>query len=255
MSIGPGVDRFAVGDRVTGATLVGAFAERVASRPPRSAGRPTASTWGRRGLRGGPPDRLPRAAQRGPGRARGVGRGARGGRRRRARHRRDAPSSGPGCWPRRRARRSWTVCRQKGAEAPWSTTRTEDLKERIKEITGGGADVVIDPVGGPFAERRCGRCAGAGGSSRWGSRRARSPASRSTWCCLKGVWVTGFTMEGLARHQRADVVRDEAEVAELLASGRVVPHICGRYPLEQAARALGPGRAAGRGQGPGRTEP
>ena len=30
---------------------------------------------------------------------------------------------------------------------------TEDLKVRIKEITGGGADAVIDPVGGPWSEQ------------------------------------------------------------------------------------------------------
>ncbi len=45
-----------------------------------------------------------------------------------------------------------------------STTATEDLKERIKEITGGGADVVVDPVGGPDAERPSGPCGGAAAS-------------------------------------------------------------------------------------------
>ena len=40
---------------------------------------------------------------------------------------------------------------------------TEDLKERIKEITGGGADVVLDPVGGPYAEQ-------ALRATRWGGR-------------------------------------------------------------------------------------
>jgi len=55
---------------------------------------------------------------------------------------------------------------------------------------------------------------------------------------LKGVVVTGFTMEGLGRYQAADVTRDVAEVAELLDSGRVVPHVGARYPLEEAGRAL-----------------
>ena len=44
------------------------------------------------------------------------------------------------------------VCVEKGAEATVNYG-TENLKERIKEITGGGADVVIDPVGGPWAEQ------------------------------------------------------------------------------------------------------
>jgi NADPH2:quinone reductase len=38
-----------------------------------------------------------------------------------------------------------------GAEAVIDYT-TEDLKTRIRELTGGGTDVVFDPVGGPHAE-------------------------------------------------------------------------------------------------------
>ena len=38
---------------------------------------------------------------------------------------------------------------------PWrpSTFDTEDVKDRIKEITGKGADVVLDPVGGDVSEQ------------------------------------------------------------------------------------------------------
>ena len=43
------------------------------------------------------------------------------------------------------------LCLELGAEAGVDYG-TEDLKVRIKEITGGGADVVVDPVGGPNAE-------------------------------------------------------------------------------------------------------
>ena len=55
---------------------------------------------------------------------------------------------------------------------------------------------------------------------------------------LKGVSVTGFTMEGLAKNQPDDILRDTTELAALLASGRVAPHIGGRYPLSQTAAAL-----------------
>src|SRR3954447_9087335 len=42
------------------------------------------------------------------------------------------------------------VCREHGADEVINYT-TEDLKERTKALTaGGGADVVYDPVGGPF---------------------------------------------------------------------------------------------------------
>jgi NADPH2:quinone reductase len=126
---------------------------------------------------------------------------------------------------------------EKGAEALVDYS-TEDLKARVKEVCGGAADVVVDPVGGPYAEA-------ALRALRWGGRfvsvgfaSGEIPRIPLNLVLLKGVWVTGFTMEGLGRHQASDVARDRAEVAELLASGRVVPHIGGRYPLERSAQAL-----------------
>ena len=44
------------------------------------------------------------------------------------------------------------LCRARGADATINYA-TEDLKERIRALTGGkGADVVVDPVGGSYAE-------------------------------------------------------------------------------------------------------
>ncbi len=43
------------------------------------------------------------------------------------------------------------VCAELGAEAGIDYT-SEDLKQRIKEITGDGADLVVDPVGDRWAE-------------------------------------------------------------------------------------------------------
>jgi NADPH2:quinone reductase len=43
------------------------------------------------------------------------------------------------------------TCRERGADETIDY-RIEDLKSRIKELTGGGADVVIDPVGGGHSE-------------------------------------------------------------------------------------------------------
>src|SRR3712207_8575920 len=41
------------------------------------------------------------------------------------------------------------AARAAGAEV---TVDYTDLKDRVREVTGGGADVVVDPVGGPTAE-------------------------------------------------------------------------------------------------------
>src|SRR5579884_3016369 len=42
------------------------------------------------------------------------------------------------------------VCRRRGAEALVDYDR-EDLKQRIRDVTGGGAQVVLDPVGGRYS--------------------------------------------------------------------------------------------------------
>ncbi len=129
------------------------------------------------------------------------------------------------------------LCRQRGAEAGVNYAN-EDLKVRIKEITGGGAQVVIDPVGGSAAEQAL-RALGWGGRFiTVGFASGEIPRIPLNLVLLKGVWVTGFTMEGFARHQAADRERDLAELAELTRSGRAVPYISATYPLDQVGRAL-----------------
>ncbi len=129
------------------------------------------------------------------------------------------------------------VCRQKGAEATVNY-QTEDLKERIKQITAGGADVVIDPVGGPWAEQ-------ALRAMRWGGRfvtvgfaSGEIPRIPLNLVLLKGPVVTGFTIEGVTRNRRHEVAAHDAELWELLATGKVVPHVGAVFPLAEGARAL-----------------
>jgi len=129
------------------------------------------------------------------------------------------------------------ACHEKGSAAEVDSTAF-DLKDQLKLATGGGADVVVDPAGGPAAEA-------AIRATRWGGRfvsvgfaSGEIPRIPLNLLLLKGVNVTGFTMEGLARNQPEDILRDNTELAELLASGRVAPHISHRYRLSEAAAAL-----------------
>ena len=184
-AVGPGVDGVAVGDRVMGSTMVGAFAEQVVvSASLAAAGRPRGRPGARRRRRAWPTARRTTPCAALPG---------------------SSPGSGWWCWapPAAWASPPWSwprcsgpsvvaaastaeklaLCLERGPR-PRSTTARRTSKERIKEITGDGADVVIDPVGGP--SRRAGAaCVALGRPVRHGGLRlrARSPASRSIWFC------------------------------------------------------------------------
>jgi NADPH2:quinone reductase len=129
------------------------------------------------------------------------------------------------------------LCRERGAVAT-TNYATEDLKLAIKETTGGGADVVIDPVGGPYAEP-------ALRALRWGGRfvvvgfaSGEIPRIPLNLVLLKGVIVKGFEFRTFAEHAPDDARRDREELLELFASGRVRPHVSAVYPLEQTSAAL-----------------
>nr|WP_257909596.1 zinc-binding dehydrogenase [Janibacter limosus] len=82
------------------------------------------------------------------------------------------------------------VCRQSGADVLVDYS-TSDVKQAVKDATGGGADVIIDPVGGDWPSRPCGRCGGAVVMSSSGSPPARSRRSRSTSCCSRACGSSG----------------------------------------------------------------
>jgi NADPH2:quinone reductase len=129
------------------------------------------------------------------------------------------------------------VCRASGAEATVDY-ETEDLKERMKDITGGGADAVLDPVGGPYAEQ-------ALRATRWGGRfvtlgfaSGEIPRIPLNLVLLKGVIVKGFEIRTFSEHAPESAARDHEELDELFASGKIRPHVSAVYPLDRVSAAL-----------------
>ena len=127
--------------------------------------------------------------------------------------------------------------------------RAADVRAALKEMLPGGADVVVDPVGGALSEP-------ALRSLRWGGRfvtvgyaSGEIPRIPLNLVLLKGVHVLGFEFRAFATHCPAEVARNEGELMGLLAGGRIVPHIGATFPLEEAAAALrhvAEGRAVGK---------
>lgn len=129
------------------------------------------------------------------------------------------------------------LCRERGAVAT-ANYATEDLKAVIKDVTGGGADVVIDPVGGAYSEL-------ALRATRWGGRfivvgfaSGEIPRIPLNLVLLKGVIVKGFEFRTFAEHAPEEARRDRDELFALFSSGQVRPHVSAVFPLEQTAEAL-----------------
>ncbi|MCX2932004.1 NADPH:quinone oxidoreductase family protein [Mycobacterium sp. CVI_P3] len=130
------------------------------------------------------------------------------------------------------------VCRQRGAQAVVDYDR-EDLKARLKEITGeGGSQIVVDPVGGPYSEPAL-RSLGRGGKFvTLGYAAGSIPAIPLNLVLLKGITVQGMEIRTFMIDYPDEIARDDAELAQLFAEGRLRPYIGARFPLDQAATAL-----------------
>jgi NADPH2:quinone reductase len=116
--------------------------------------------------------------------------------------------------------------------------RTVDLRAALRDNLPGGADVVLDPVGGDLAEP-------ALRALRWGGRFATIgyasgviPRMPLNLVLLKGVQVLGFQLRDFATHAGDEYRRNEEELGELLATRRVLPHVGAVFPLDDVAAAL-----------------
>jgi NADPH:quinone reductase len=129
------------------------------------------------------------------------------------------------------------LCRERGADETINYS-TENLKDRAKELTGGnGVDVVYDCVGGAYAEAAL-RAIGWEGRFLVIGFTAGIPSVPLNLTLLKSCQIVGVFYGAMTA--RDPVTRDAvaAELMELTASGKLRPHVSGRYPLERAGEAL-----------------
>ena len=129
------------------------------------------------------------------------------------------------------------LCRARGADETINYA-TENLKDRAKELTGGkGVDMVYDCVGGDYAEQAL-RAIGWGGRFLVIGFTAGIPSIPLNLTLLKSCQIVGVFYGAMTA--RDPELRDavSAELLELTSSGKLQPHVSGRYSLEEAGVAL-----------------
>ena len=124
--------------------------------------------------------------------------------------------------------------------------RDGELREALRQAHPDGADVVLDPVGGDLSEPAL-RALGRGGRFvSVGFASGVIPRIPLNLVLVKGIQVLGFQFQDVPADEFA---RNESELRELLVAGRVKPHVGAVYSLDQTVAALrhvSDGRAIGK---------
>lgn len=131
-----------------------------------------------------------------------------------------------------------TVCQQKGATHLINYS-TQDLRERIKEITGGkGVDVVLDPVGDQWAEPAIRSLAWRGRYLVVGFAGGDIPKIPLNLALLKGSALVGVFWGMFTQKEAQLSLKNLKQLAAWITQGTLSPHIYKQYTLAEAPQAL-----------------
>lgn len=130
------------------------------------------------------------------------------------------------------------VARQHGADYEIDT-RHEDVRARIKELTGGrGADVIYDPVGGDLFNASLRSVAFEGRILVIGFAGGTVPQIPANHLLVKNVDVIGLNWPAYAELNPQAMTESFRILLDWYLAGAIQPHISATYPLEQAVEAL-----------------
>jgi NADPH2:quinone reductase len=124
-----------------------------------------------------------------------------------------------------------------GAEAVVDSSAT-DVKAAARELSGGGVDLVYDPVGGAAGEAALRALGEDGQLLVIGFASGDIPRLPANQVLLRNRRVTGVDWGAWATRDPAGNARLLAEVVAEVEAGRLHPAEPATYPLEEAARAL-----------------
>ena len=130
------------------------------------------------------------------------------------------------------------VCRAHGADDTINYA-TDDLRERIKALTGGkGIDVVYDPVGGPYTELALRSIAWRGRLLVVGFAAGEIPKIPLNLTLLKGCSIVGVFWGDFTRREPTRFAEAMEQLGRWYTEGKLKPHVSATFPLERAAEAL-----------------
>jgi NADPH2:quinone reductase len=130
------------------------------------------------------------------------------------------------------------VCKEHGADEVVSYAR-EDLKERVKALTqGAGADVIYDPVGGPYAEPALRAIAWEGRYLVVGFAAGDIPRIPLNLVLLKGCQIVGVFWGAFAHRDPEKNRANGARILAAVADGALRPRVDATLPFARAGEAL-----------------
>ena len=130
------------------------------------------------------------------------------------------------------------LCRERGADETINY-ETEDLRERLKALTGGrGPEVIFDPVGGRFAEPAFRSIAWRGRYLVIGFAAGDVPALPLNLPLLKGASLVGVFWGEFAKREPQRNAQGIAELVGWIMQGKIRPLVSRTYTLDQTPQAL-----------------
>jgi len=129
------------------------------------------------------------------------------------------------------------ICAQYGADHGINYV-TEDLKARVREITGKGADICYDPVGDKFAEPALRALKWAGRYLVVGFAGGEIPKVAFNWTLLKELDVRGIHWGAWVPRNVNAHMENMGELMAMYEAGTIKPRVSAAHPLEDFAEAM-----------------
>ena len=130
------------------------------------------------------------------------------------------------------------LCKKYGADETINYT-TQDLRERIKDLTGGkGVDVVYDPVGGALAEPAIRGLAPGGRFLVIGFAAGEIPKIPINLVLIKRSAIVGVFFGNWVLANEGTARANMKELVDWYGAGKLKPHISKHFPMTEAADAI-----------------